>query len=235
MNNRKENLHIFADREKLAEALAENISLLLQNAVNTKKNAVLVVSGGSTPKPLFVRLAQKEIPWNFITITLADERWVDPEHPDSNENLVRSYLLQDRAKSANFMALKNDMLTASAGEKKTDRRLAGLPSPFDVVVLGMGKDGHTASLFPDAPQLYQALDPENTAKCLAVDPPNTAHQRITMTLSALLAAERIFLHITGEEKMNVLHKALNGGPVKKMPIRSILLQKRTPVQIFWAP
>jgi 6-phosphogluconolactonase len=235
MDNRKHNLRSFATREELAEHLAENVGRLLRAAVAERNRAVLVVSGGTTPKPLFIRLAQTNLPWDRVTVTLADERWVDPDDPASNEHLVRTWLLQDKAGSADFVGLKNDFPTAAAGEKKCEERLAELPVPFDVIILGMGNDGHTASLFPGAPQLEKALNPGTRAKCLAVATANAPYGRMTMTLPALLDARRIFLHITGEGKMDVLQQALAGGPAGEMPVRSILLQERTPVQIFWAP
>lgn len=235
MNNPKQNLHIFAGRDELAKNLAQTIGRLLQDAVAARNRAVLVVSGGTTPQPLFARLAQEDIPWDRVIVTLADERWVATDDPDSNERLVRTFLLRDRAGKARFVGLKNDFPTAAAGEEKCRQTLAELPGPFDVVVLGMGTDGHTASLFPGAPQLREALHPGSRSRCLAVSPPDTAHDRMTLTLPALLAAGQIFLHITGKKKMDVLEQALAGGPVEEMPVRSILLQDQVPVQIFWTP
>lgn len=235
MAGRQKNLHRFATGEELAAHLAEKIGRLLREAVAERNRAVLVVSGGTTPKPLFMRLAQTDVPWDRVTVTLADERWVNPGDPASNENLVRTRLLQDKAGAAHFVGLKNNFPTAAAGEPECRERLAELPVPFDAVVLGMGSDGHTASLVPGAPQLGKALHPETRDKCLAVTAANAAYGRMTMTLPALLAARHIFLHITGQEKMDVLERALAGGSVEEMPVRGILLQERTPVQIFWAP
>jgi 6-phosphogluconolactonase len=225
----------FADRDELAAALAEKVAAVLYTALGITGRAVLVVSGGTTPAPFFRRLAEKDIPWQKITVTLADERWVDTDHPDSNEKLVRTHLLQGPARTAGFVGLKNESPTAAAGEKEACRRLAELPAPFAAVVLGMGSDGHTASLFPGAPQLAQALDREASTPCLAVDPADAAHGRITLALPALLKTRRIFLHITGMEKLEILKRALAGGPVEEMPVRSVILQEETPVEIYWAP
>ncbi|MDW7774255.1 MAG: 6-phosphogluconolactonase [Desulfobulbaceae bacterium] len=233
--NNKAHLITFQAREELAANLAAKISRLLQEAVAARNRAVLVVSGGATPKPLFIRLAQKDLPWQRVTVTLADERWVDPAHPESNENLVRTYLLRDRAETANFIGLKNGYPTAAAGEKKCRERLNRLARPFDVVVLGMGHDGHTASLLPGSPQLKSALDLGNPSPCMAITPANAAMERMTMTLPALLDAGQIFLHITGNEKRCVLEQAQAGGAVEDMPVRGILLQEHTPVYTYWSP
>jgi len=235
MKNHKQLIRTFQTAEELAENLAEEISCRLQEAVTARNRAVLVVSGGTTPKPLFIRLAQKEISWNRVTITLADERWVDTADPSSNEQLVRTYLLQDKAEAADFNGLKNDNPTAASGEKECHERLTELPRPFDVVILGMGLDGHTASLFPGSPGLLEAMDRDARTACIAMTAGNATPERISMTVPKLLDARQIFLHITGEEKINVLEQALAGGSVEEMPIRSILLQHQTPVQIFWAP
>lgn len=235
MKHPQRNVRTFQTREELAGNLADKITILLGDAITARQKAVLVVSGGSTPRPLFEKLARKAIPWDRVTVTLADERWVDPTDPESNENLVRTHLLQDRAKAANFEGLKNNCPTAAAGEKICRKRLAQLPLPFDVVVLGMGSDGHTASLFPGTPLLKQALARRSPLNCLAVSGQGTVYDRMTMTLSILLEARQIFLHITGKEKMTVLEQALAGGPAEEMPIRAVLLQKKTPVQIYWAP
>jgi 6-phosphogluconolactonase len=233
MRSRNKQLLTFPTAEELAENLAKQISILLKEAVANRQRPVLVVSGGSTPKPLFEKLAQIDIPWDRVIITLADERWVETDEPASNEQLVRTYLLQDKARAANFMGLKNKSATAAAGEIQCRERLAGLPRPFTVIVLGMGNDGHTASLIPGSPRLKDALT--STAQCVAIASENTSYERMTLTLPVLLDAGQIFLHITGQEKMDVLEQALAGGPVKDMPVRGILLQEKTPVQIFWAP
>lgn len=235
MKNNKQRILTFQAAEELVENLAEEISRRLQDAVAARNRAVLVVSGGTTPKPLFIRLAQKDIPWNRVTITLADERWVDTANPSSNEHMVRTYLLQGKAEAAHFTGLKNDNPTAAAGEKKCHERLAEIPRPFDVVILGMGRDGHTASLFPGSPGLREAMDSNSHAACIAMTAGNATPERISMTVPILLDTRQIFLHITGKEKMDVLEQALAGGPVEEMPIRSILKQDQTPVQIFWAP
>jgi 6-phosphogluconolactonase len=225
----------FADPAQLARALAAAVAGNLREAVATRKHASLVVSGGTTPGPLFCRLRQMDLAWDRMVITLADERWVAPEHEASNERLVRSLLLRDKAARASFVPLKNKAATARAGEKECAKALAPIPRPFDVVVLGMGRDGHTASLLPGADRLPQALDPDAGQDCLAITPVRTQHERMTLTLPALLHARQIFLHCTGREKEEVLRQAMADGPVAAMPVRAILRQQQTPVHIYWSP
>lgn len=233
--NHHQNLVTFPTPEELNANLADTISGLLQDAIEERNRAVLVVSGGSTPKPLFKLLANKNIAWDRVTITLADDRWVDVNDPTSNELLVRTCLLQDKAKNAHFVGLKNSSPTARTGEKNCRQHLDRLPKPFDVVILGMGNDGHTASLFPNSPGLEQALDSSGRSHCLAMTAPSPPVDRMTLTVPFLLDARQIFLHIVGEEKKNVLRQALAEGPAVEMPIRSFLRQYQTPLKIYWAP
>lgn len=227
--------HSFTSSQELAQKLADEIAQCLAQAITKRGQASLVVSGGSTPKPLFKHLSLKKIDWKKVIITLADERWVDSEDPASNEKLVRSMLLQNEAASATFIGLKNTSPTASDGEKKCHESIGTIPQPFDTVILGMGDDGHTASLFPGARRLPEAVDMRSGFNCMSISPPNTPHERLTLTLPTLLNSREIIVHITGEDKKRVIDKALAEGNEENMPIRYILRQKQVPVRIFWAP
>ncbi len=225
----------FPDRQRLAAALARRIADLLTEAVRRDGRAGLAVSGGSTPAPLFDQLSQWDLPWENVVVTLVDERWVDPGDPDANERLVRTRLLRGRAADAAFVGLKAPAATAKEGQAACEERLAQVPRPFAALILGMGTDGHTASLFPGAAELPAAADPETRCTCVAVTPPAAPHARLTLTLPVILDAGRIFLHITGEDKRRVLQKALQEGPAEDMPIRFILRQQTTPLEVYWAP
>lgn len=227
--------HTCPTAEELAELLARRVANLLNQALIKKNHAGLVVSGGSTPKPFFQYLSKLDIDWSRVNITLADERWVDTRNKDSNERLVRKNLLQNRAENSRFHGLKNNASTAILGEKQCDATLAKIPRPFDVVILGMGNDGHTASFFPGADRLTEAINSNTKSTCLAITPPKAPHERITLTLPVLLDSEQIILHITGREKRSVLEEALSNGPIEEMPIRCILRQDQTPVHIYQAP
>ncbi len=227
-------LHTFPDQQTLVSALAEHLAAALRRDIAAQGRASLAVSGGSTPLPLFERLSALDIPWRNVLITLADERWVDAASPDSNEALVRRSLLRNRAEAATFIGLKTAAATAMEGAADCEAQLAALPRPFTAVILGMGNDGHTASLFPCAPQLAEAADLRCGTRCAALRPQTAPHERISLTLPALLDAREIILHITGPEKKAVLKRALAAGPPEEMPVRFILRQQTVPVAVYWA-
>ena len=225
----------FKDSGTLVAVLAAQVADLLRAGIRERGRASLVVSGGSTPVPFFAALSELALDWEKVTITLADERWVDTSDADSNEHLVRQHLLQNRAVVASFVGLKTGAATAVQGEKECADRLALLPRPFDVLILGMGNDGHTASLFPQATRFGEALALDSGLLCMGITPPVAPHERMTLTLPALLQSRQIILHLVGPGKREVYERALAKGPVAEMPIRAVLGQTATPVTVFWAP
>ncbi|MFA6497907.1 MAG: 6-phosphogluconolactonase [Desulfurivibrionaceae bacterium] len=235
MNKGRPEFKEFKDSATLGAVLAAQIAQLLRAGIRERGKASLLVSGGSTPVPFFAALSELTLDWKQVTITLADERWVDPAAADSNEHLVRQHLLQNRAAAARFVGLKTAAATAVQGEKECTDRLALLPRPFDVLILGMGNDGHTASLFPQAARLGEALALDSGQLCMAINPPAAPHERMTLTLPALLQSRRIILHLVGPGKRDVYERALANGPVAEMPIRAVLGQTTSPVTVFWAP
>ena len=223
------------DAAALTEALAIRVAAVLGEACLERGGASLVVSGGRSPAAFLGRLSREPIPWGQTWVTLADERWVDPEGPESNQALVRRTLLQGPAARARFVPLKNGAATAQLGEPACEALLRNVPRPFDLVVLGMGEDGHTASLFPGAPQLGAALERGSNRLCIAVDPPAAPHARISLTLSALLSSRRILLQISGARKWEVYQLARQPGSERECPIRAIVQQREVPVDVHWSP
>ncbi|WP_133407327.1 6-phosphogluconolactonase [Parashewanella tropica] len=224
----------FDSATQLAEKLADKIATLLQEGVDNRGKASLVVSGGSTPVALFKLLSNKNIDWQSVYITLADERWVDATDSASNEALVREHLLQNKAASAKFTGLKNMFATAVEGAALASEKLEHFPDKFDVVILGMGNDGHTCSWFPCAPssELENALTSEKT--CVAVTPTSAPHERITLTKPRILSSRQVFLHLVGESKLDVYRQAQRSDDVSEMPIRAVLSQSQTPVDVYWS-
>ncbi len=217
----------------LTTELASFIENELTEAVAVRGYASMVVSGGSTPRPLFEELARRPLPWDKITITLADERWVDISSKDSNEAMVRETLLGGAASKAAFIPLKNTAESASEGWEMCHETLADLFDRFDLVILGMGEDGHTASLFPGVSG--SALDGNSVALCTAINPPKAPHERMTLTASALLNSRKIILHIVGDQKLHVYLDALKQGFADEFPIRVVLHQDQVPVDVYWSP
>lgn len=224
----------FVDSTQLDDALVTEVASLLNADIKRYGRAILVVSGGRTPAGFFQLLSRQPLNWHQVTVTLADERWVNAEHDDSNEKLVRETLLVNHASAADFIALRNPAATATTGEALASQTLARLDK-FTVVILGMGDDGHTASLFPGADDLQRGLDMTSGLACVALTPLHAAHPRISLTLPRLLNSRRIILHITGATKLKVMHSALTGDNELALPVRAILQQQQTPVAIYAAP
>lgn len=232
--------HFFDTRDELFSSLAESCTGTLQAALTSRGTASIIVSGGSTPEPLYTRLAHTALSWERVTVALADERWVDTSHAASNQRFVRQVLLHDVAAQATFIGMKNAADSAQAAVQEVNRRYEAVPSPFDLVILGMGPDGHTASLFPDAEGLKHALDANTRENCCAI----TAHpsavtgehiERMTLTLHGIMQARQIVLLITGDEKLTIYQQALHTDAHHTMPVSAVLQQQRVPVVVYWAP
>ncbi|MEA3197020.1 MAG: 6-phosphogluconolactonase [Gammaproteobacteria bacterium] len=225
----------YADIEALSRELAASIAETLAAAIAARGLASLVVSGGRSPVRLFEILRTRPIDWSRVCVALADERWVGAEDAGSNERLVRDVLLKDDAAGARFLGLKNRAPTPDLGAVSAWETFARVPRPFDTVVLGMGDDGHTASLFPNSPNLPSALNPAAAAGCVGMHSPVAPHPRLSLNLTALLDSRRIVVLITRESKWRTLAAASATGPEEDMPIRAVLRQARTPVDVVWAP
>lgn len=225
--------HEWSDRDALAHGLADAILRLLRNALNDHGVAHLAVSGGSTPRRFFEVLSNRPFEWDKVSILLVDERWVPDTDARSNARTVRESLMQDQAAIAEFQPLYNDAATAEAGVAETMRLAGGVAYSVDALVLGMGLDGHTASLFPGGDNLKKALDPAGTDIFLPMNAPHLDESRITMTLPVLLNAGALFLHIEGQEKRAVLEKAQQDGAIEDMPIRAVINHPEKPVSVFW--
>jgi len=225
----------YADIETLSRELAAQIAKSLSAAIGTRGLASLVVSGGRSPVRLFELLRAHSLDWSRVCIALADERWVDPQNAASNERLVRDVLLKDQAAAARFHGLKNGAPTPDLGAVSAWETFARVPRPFDATILGMGDDGHTASLFPGSPNLPSALNPAAAAGCVGMWSPVAPHPRLSLNLSALLDSRRIVVLISGDSKWHTLTAANAAGPVQDMPVRAVLRQSRTPVDVVWSP
>lgn len=228
-------LHRFDNRNTLVKALCWQIAQTLEHAVQMRGQASLVVSGGSTPVPLLRALADTDLPWASVVVSLADERWVDEQHADSNAALVRRELLQNYASTARFVSLKYPAADAFEAQTKVSRLLRTSIVPIDMIVLGMGLDGHTASLFPHARGLAQALDVHSELVCHGIAVPGMPYTRMSLGLATILQARRRVLHIEGDDKYQCLQQALQAGAVEAMPVRAILHDCTTETDIYYAP
>lgn len=223
--------HEETDTTSLDACLAEFVAQRLREALALRNQASLAVSGGKTPAGFLRKLGNMALDWSRVTVTLVDERWVPAEHADSNARLLRETLLNGPAAKAGFIPLFNAAPTPSAGQALCEQQLEKLAWPLDVVVLGMGDDGHTASLFPQAPELEIGLT--SATRCIAMTPVTAPHPRISLTLSAIVSARNLLLHLTGQGKRHVLETTL-AAPAPGLPIRRVL-EAAPLTHVFWAP
>ncbi len=226
-------MHEFDDRQAASEAAAEFIAAALERRLETDGQAAIVVSGGTTPVATFDCLSHLPLAWASVSVAPSDERWVPPRHDDSNDKLVRERLLVDRAAAATFVPLYADGVSVEEHVPELERRLAALPAPFACSLLGMGADGHFASLFPDAESLAAGLDRDSGARCIPVHTAASPHPRMSLTLPALLNSDSIVLLVFGADKKAVLEQARTDN--NAYPVSRLLRQDETPVDIFWAP
>jgi len=225
----------FQSAAALVQALAADITGALQAGLAAGRGASFVVPGGRSPVGLFEQLSNADLDWEDVWVTLGDERWVEPSNSASNEHLVREHLLRNAAARANFVGLKNSAADPSRGAAAAWSAIADLPRPFDYMLLGMGDDGHTASLFPESPGLAEALDPSAPPGCVAMVAPQAPRARLSLNLRALLDSRRIALLIMGEAKWATYQRARLRGPIEQMPVRALFHQQNVPVSVYWSP
>jgi 6-phosphogluconolactonase len=149
--------------------------------------------------------------------------------------MVRETLLREGAAAARFFGLKNPAPSPDLGAAAAWKALAHIPRPYDITLLGMGDDGHMASLFPGSPNLKSALDLEASEGCVGMRSPSAPQARLSLNLRALLDSRHIFILILGEAKLRTYGEACGPGPVEEMPVRAVLRQQRLPVEVVWAP
>lgn len=222
----------FKTKEELLEVLSSKIIKSLEESINENGKASLLLSGGSTPKPLFQKLSKFDIDWEKIVVSLVDDRWVDSNHKDSNELLVRENLLQNFASKASFVGMYIDGKSAFESDDECSKVYQEKVYPFDIVVLGMGGDSHTASLFPNNEKLEEAYDLENENLCISIKPTTAPHDRMSLTLQGILGAKNIILHIEGEEKLKVYEEALKSDDIFASPISAVLNNKDKKIEVY---
>jgi 6-phosphogluconolactonase len=224
-------MEIFPDRAAQAAAAAD----MLAAALAAPGARSLVVTGGRSPGAVYDRLARQDLAWPEITVTLSDDRWVDSASPFSNEALVRERLLVGHAATARFLPLKGGGATPEADALAAEAALAAL-TPWAAVLLGMGEDGHIASLFPGDSDLAARLDPDGSRWCVGVAEAGLEPfvPRISLTVRALLDARLVVLLISGDAKRDLIER-VRADPAYNPPVAAVLRQTRAPTRVLWAP
>lgn len=219
------NLKRFKDKAALVDAATAHLSTVLDDALRARGRASAMLSGGSSPKPIYETLAKKPLAWDGVSISLVDERWVPRGATGSNADFIQNCFVGTEAERALFVPLYNGDASPDAGLAAAEQALALMAQPFDLCVLGMGMDGHTASWFPYSGGLVPALDPKNTATLAAIDATGCEvagdhTDRITLTFSAIAASRNIILLLPSAEKLSVF-KAAAKKDIFEAPVKSL--------------
>ena len=222
--------YLFDTREDASAAVAARVAALCVQSIDNEGEARIVVSGGSTPARCFELLSGTDLDWQRVQVMLSDERWVPADNESSNERLLRDKLLVGRAGAAELLSLYRP--DQGIDERATALQAAIPADGFTCSLLGMGTDGHFASLFPGAPTLEKGLDPDGDSFYLPVTTEASPHPRLSMTLSALLRSDEIQLLFFGDDKMSVYRNALSAD--SELPVAHLLRQTRTPVSVYWS-
>ncbi|WP_250658218.1 6-phosphogluconolactonase [Alkalimarinus coralli] len=228
---------LFNNHQEMLNELVDTIARDISRSIKESGETSLAVSGGTTPVNLYDGLSLVDLSWHNVTITLTDERWVPVDHTASNERMVRQHLLQNSAQGARFISLKTHHPSAEKAEAELEKYLQNELPSLDLVILGMGADGHFASLFPHSDVLAKGLDLSSSRQCLATFAPSEPKERISLTLAKILTAKKIYLLMTGEDKLAVYRRAckeINASAVPNLPITAVLKQDAVPVTVFWA-
>ncbi len=223
--------HQFAARHELDRGLADDVADKLTAAINERGRASLVVSGGSTPKGFFALLSERDLPWEKVTILAADDRWVALSDPASNETMIREHLMVGPAAGATLLSLVSAYPDSAKNLSDVTAALSALPT-FDVVILGMGLDGHTASLFPCSEQLDVGLT--TTAPALMTTPTTAPHRRVSLSRARLADCRAGLVHITGKDKLAVFQRAQATLDTAQAPVAAFL-GGENPFKLWYAP
>jgi 6-phosphogluconolactonase len=224
----------FPDADQVAEVLSAEVAELVRKGLAERDAASLIVPGGRTPGLFLSKLSHRALAWDKVQVTGSDERWVDVSSPDSNEALVRRTLIANAAAEAKYVSLYSGAASPEAGLADIETRVAAMPRPFDAVVMGMGDDGHFASLFPGEAALKIGLDLDTQILCVPAKGPAGGPPRLSLTLSVLARARHIYILATGANKRELWQAAADQSP-GILPAAALHRLTGTPVDFMWCP
>jgi 6-phosphogluconolactonase len=226
-----DNFFEFESKQELTEMLAQDVADSIYELIEENGHATIAVSGGGTPAPFFAAFAKIDLDFSKITMLMVDERWVATSHSDSSERLLHEAFAGLPLNIFSLAPQPNE--NVMKGAQRLNTSLAKLN--IDIAILGMGDDGHTASLFPNHPALKEGLNPNSSQNCLGLsDSPKPPSERVTLTYSKIIQAQQLILHITGASKKQVLERAWHVKNQSELPISAFLQQTQTPVYVYYA-
>ena len=220
---------------ELANAVAGDAGFIIESAVDARGSSLIAVPGGKTGPAIFPKLIAQTVPWKKVTVIPTDDRLVPMDDERSNIRAIGKAFLPTGAR---VIPIATDISDYRLAGNSADARLQGFPWPPDLVWLGMGIDGHTASIFT-GPDFQEALDAPKARRAIGVMPdPLPAEApvaRVTLTRASILAARTVMITITGDEKRQVLEQAIADGQSSRLPIGRVLAEAEQPIDIHWAP
>lgn len=223
------------DAAEMAAAVAGDVQFIIESALDARGQALIAVPGGKTPAPILERLAKARLDWKRVTIIPTDDRLVKVDSPLSNAAMIARIFLP---RGARVLPIGSDNADYKAAGRAADARLQDIQWPPDLVWLGIGEDGHTASMFP-GPDLDEALNGPRERRALGVMPdplpPEAPVARVTLSKAAIASARTVLLVLAGDAKKAVLEKAIEDGPLSDVPIGRVLAELTVPIDIHWCP
>ncbi|MGI9221652.1 MAG: 6-phosphogluconolactonase [Woeseiaceae bacterium] len=224
--------YFFTSRDEASKACANRLASSLSVQLAQNGSTSVVVTGGSSPAACYAELSGADLDWSQVTVVPSDERWLSADDDNSNEKLIREKLLVAAAEPADFVPLYKSGVSRQARCEELNTMLPAIPLPFAATLLGMGDDGHIASLFPDAANLNAGLNPASEQMCIAVDTSASTHPRLSLTIAALLQSKELVLLFFGNNKRDVYEAAKTGE--QDYPVSALLSQDQSPVKVYWA-
>lgn len=231
--------HHFRTRTELFNDLSEDIRLSLTQWSDTHEPCFLILPGGNTPRPLYEKLADISLPWSKIRMTLSDERWLERSETNSNEYQLRAHLLDKFDRAVNFISWKNDHASVADALATLTQEFSSLKPKYCYAILGMGDDGHFASLFPKCQTSQRALNGEIQSQVvIETEAPKPPHKRLSFEFSHICQWQKVVILITGEAKKRLIQQCQNSRPTDpyyNLPISHLIRQSAHPVNIYWSP
>ena len=221
--------------DELADAVAGDVGFIIESAVDARGASLIAVPGGSTGPAIFPKLAAQKLPWKKVAIIPTDDRLVPMDDDRSNVRAIAKTFLP---LGARVVPIATEIADHKLAGNSADARLQDLPWPPDLTWLGMGNDGHTASIFA-GPDLQDALEAPKARRAVGVMPDPMPQDvpvaRVTLTRASILSSRTVLITITGEEKRRVLEQAIADGQSSKLPIGRVLAEAEQPIDIHWCP